>query len=183
MSALKHGFFRRGFMLCDRCVLSGKCELFVPGGECAVERKAYDGLVSELMRQYGLEGLADEILVGRVAMYLIRIARAEVYEANVGVSDASVVWGRYISGLDNTLRVLLRDLAITRTERKKLEKGDVLVDVDRLLIGLKQRSRVEKKMALRRSPTGLLIRDWRIDRYKLRRMVRGGGSAGREGDS
>jgi hypothetical protein len=183
MSALKHGFFRRGFMLCDRCVLSGKCELFVPGGECAVERKAYDGLVSELMRQYGLEGLADEILVRRVAMYLIRIARAEVYEANVGVSDASVVWGRYISGLDNTLRVLLRDLAITRTERKKLEKGDVLVDVDRLLIGLKQRSRVEKKMALRRSPMGLLIRDWRIDRYKLRRMVRGGGSAGREGDS
>jgi hypothetical protein len=85
--------------------------------------------------------------------------------------------------LDNTLRVLLRDLAITRTERKKLEKGDVLVDVDRLLIGLKQRSRVEKKMALRRSPTGLLIRDWRIDRYKLRRMVRGGGSAGQEGDS
>ena len=27
MSALKHGFFRRGFMLCDRCVLSGKCDV------------------------------------------------------------------------------------------------------------------------------------------------------------
>lgn len=183
MSALKHGFFRRGFMLCDRCVLSGKCESFVPGGECGVERKAYDSLVSELMDQYGLVGLADEILVRRVAMYLIRIARAEVYEANVGVSDASVVWGRYISGLDKTLRVLLRDLALTRAERKKLEKGDVLVDVDRLLSGLSKRSMVEKRRARKFSPTGLLIRDWRVDRRKLRRMVRGGRSAGREEDS
>ena len=41
-----------------------------------MERQAYDGLVSELLRQYGLEGLTDEILVGRVAMYLIRIVRA-----------------------------------------------------------------------------------------------------------
>jgi len=171
MSALKHGFFRRSFMLCDRCVLSGRCGSFVPGGECAVERKAYDGLVSEFMDQYGLDGLADEILVGRVAMYLIRIARAEVYEANVGVSDASVAWGRYISGLDNTLHVLLRDLALTRAERKKLEKGDVLVDVDRLLNGLKQRSRMG---AHRRSPSGLLVRDWRADRSKLRAMVQGG---------
>jgi len=53
-----------------------KGENFVPSGECDVERQAYDGLVSELLRQYGLEGLTDEILVGRVAMYLIRIVRA-----------------------------------------------------------------------------------------------------------
>jgi hypothetical protein len=76
LSALRHGFFRRGFMLCDRCVLNVKCEAHVPGGECAVERKAYDSVVSELMAQYGLEGLVDEILVERVAMYLIRVARA-----------------------------------------------------------------------------------------------------------
>jgi len=47
------------------------------------------------------DGLADLILVERVAMYLVRIARAKVYEANVGVSDFSVVWGRYIAGLDD----------------------------------------------------------------------------------
>jgi hypothetical protein len=33
LSALKHGFFRRGFMACDRCVLNAKCEAFVPAGE------------------------------------------------------------------------------------------------------------------------------------------------------
>lgn len=49
MSALKHGFFRRGLMLCDRCVLKGKCEFLVPSGECAIEKKAYDLVVSELM--------------------------------------------------------------------------------------------------------------------------------------
>ena len=173
MNALKHGFFRRGFMLCDRCVLSAKCESFVPGGECAVERKAYDFVVSELMGQYGLEGLADEILAGRVAMYLIRIARAEVYEANVGVSDESAVWGKYIAGLDSTLRVLLKDLALTRAERKKLEKGGVLVDVDQLLNGLAERSRVERRIS-GRSQMALLLKDWRANRQRLRSMVKGG---------
>jgi hypothetical protein len=153
--------------------------LFVPEGECSVERKAYDDLVSKLMRQYNLSGLADEILVRRVAMYLIRIARAEVYEANVGVSDASVVWGRYISGLDKTLMVLLRNLALTRAERKKLEKGDVLVDIDRLLNGLSKRSRVKRMLARRRSPTALLLRDWKVDRLRLRSMVEGGRSGRR----
>jgi len=173
MSALKHGFFRRGFMLCDRCVLSAKCESFVPGGECAVERKAYDCVVSELMGQYGLEGLADEILARRVAMYLIRIARAEVYEANVGVSDESAVWGKYIAGLDSTLRVLLKDLALTRAERKKLEKGGVLVDVDQLLNGLAERSRVERRIS-GRSPMYMLLKDWRTNRQRLRSIVKGG---------
>jgi hypothetical protein len=126
------------------------------------------------MSQYNLSGLADEILVRRVAMYLIRIARAEVYEANVGISDASVVWGRYISGLDKTLMVLLRDLALTRAERKKLEKGDVLVDVDRLLSSLSKRPRVKRRLARRRSPIVLLLRDWKADRLRLRSMVEGG---------
>lgn len=63
-------------MVCDRCVFNGKCELLVPGGQCGVERKAHDAIVSELKKQYGLRGLADEILVERVAMYLIRVARA-----------------------------------------------------------------------------------------------------------
>jgi hypothetical protein len=141
-----------------------------------MERKAYDRVVSELMGQYGLEGLADEILAGRVAMYLIRIARAEVYEANVGVSDTSTIWGRYIADLDKTLRSLLKDLALTRAERKKLEKGDVLVDVDRLLNGLVKKSRIFR----RRSPTGLLVTDWAADRQKLTSMAYGGGAGGKE---
>lgn len=134
MSALKHGFFRRGLMLCDRCVLNTRCEGFEPGGGCALEREAYDWLVSELMEQYELEGVADEILAGRVAMYLIRIARAEAYESAMGVTDKSVLWGKYIGGLDNTLRGIMRDLAVTRAKRKELEKGEeLMVSVDDLL--------------------------------------------------
>jgi hypothetical protein len=141
-----------------------------------VEREAYDWLCSELVGQYGLEGLVDEVLVGRVAMYLIRIARAEVYEANVGVSDASAVWGRYIGELDKGLRGLLGDLALTRAERRKLEKGDVLVDVDRLLDGLAKRTRVEGRITRRRSPAGLILEDWTVERPRLRSMIAGGGS-------
>jgi hypothetical protein len=129
----KHGFFRRGIMLCDRCILNGKCECLIPDGECAVEKKAYGEIVAELTSQYGLDGIADEILVGRVAMVLIRVARAEVYEANVEVSDSSVLWGKYISDLDRMLRAFLKDLALTRAARKKMDKSNVLVDVDELL--------------------------------------------------
>lgn len=161
-------------MLCDRCVLSGKCEFFVPDGECAVEKKAYDWVFSELMDQYDLEGLVDEILVRRVVMYLIRIARAEVYEASVGVSDTSVVWGRYIAGLDKSLRDLLKDLALTRAERKKLEKGDILVDVDRLLKGSVKKSRTARKARVRRrSPTSLLLKDWKAERRRLSFSAKG----------
>jgi len=172
VSALKHGFFRRGFMLCDRCVLGAKCESFVPGGECGVERRVYGRVVSELMKQYGLEGLADEILVGRVAMYLIRIVRAEVYEANVGVSDASVVWGKYIAGLDNVLRGLLKDLAVSRSERKKVEKHDMFIDVERLLNGLARKSEARAAEARRTSVFRLVLMDWTFERKKLLSPVR-----------
>ena len=149
-----------------------------------MERKAYDWIVSRLMLQYELGGLADEILVGRVAMYLIRIARAEVYEANVGVSDASVVWGRYVTGLDNTLRVLLKDLALTRSERKKLEKGDVLVNVDRLLKRLAKRSTVKRRVLVqRRSPLSLLLKDWKAERRKLSFIAEGDDDVKGEEDS
>ena len=181
-------------MLCDRCVLNGKCESSVPGGECAVESKAFDWLSSELMAQYGLEGLVDEILVGRVAMYLIRIARAEVYEANVGVSGASVAWGRYIVDLDESLRGLLRDLSLTRADKRRLERDDVFVDVDRLLSrlalrakenedrkprkfpvdGLSGDSLIERIVTRGPSPMVLLMRDWTAEKPKLESLIRHG---------
>lgn len=135
MGNVKHGFFRAGFMLCDRCVLNARCASFVPAGECSVEGKTFDLIVTELFDQYGLEGLADEILAGRVAMNLIRIARAEAYEANVGFSNASVAWGVFIACLERNMRLFLKDLALLRIERKRVEKDDVLVDVNRLLAG------------------------------------------------
>jgi hypothetical protein len=167
VSALKHGFFRRGFMLCDRCVLNGKCELLVPGGECGVERKAFDSIVSELKMQYGLEGLADEILAERVAMYLIRVARAEVYEANVGVSSSSVAWGRYIADLDKMLRVFLRELVLTRASQKSMRKNDVLTDVDELLSAVVRKGRAEPRIFRRRSPARSLVTDWELEKRRL----------------
>ncbi|MCW4023984.1 MAG: hypothetical protein NWF01_02990, partial [Candidatus Bathyarchaeota archaeon] len=134
MSALKHGFFRSGFMLCDRCVQNGDCKQFRVGGECAREKRVFGKFVRELCDEFELEGVADRILVERVAMYLIRIARAEAYESFVGVSEKSVVWGGYISRLDNTLRGLMNDLAVTRVKRLQLEKsGSLLVSVDELI--------------------------------------------------
>ena len=172
MSALKHGFFRRGFMLCDRCVLNGKCELLTPGGECGVERKAYDTIVLELKEQYGLKGLADEILAERVAMYLIRVARAEVYEAQVGFSSSSVAWGKYIADLDKMLRIFLRELVLTRASQKSMRKKDVLTDVDDLLTAVARKGRAEPSIFRRRSPARSLINDWKVEKRRLTALRR-----------
>lgn len=167
-------------MLCDRCVLNTKCERFEPGGECALEREGYDWLVSELTEQYELEGVADEILAGRVAMYLIRIARAETYESMVGVTDKSVSWGKYISRLDNTLRGVMRDLAVTRAKRKQLEKGEeLMVSVDDLLKKFVEKSDAETKKFVRvqkrrkvRAPMRRVLTDWRRECRRLRVTIR-----------
>jgi hypothetical protein len=173
MSALKHGFFKAGFMLCDRCALNVKCEHFKPGDRCLLERKAFDKVVSELMEEFELESVADRILVERAAMYLIRIARAEAYEAAVGVTEKSVLWGVYISRLDNTLRGLLNDLAVTRVKRKHVEKDEaLLVSVDEVLKKFaKAESKIEKRRAMLVQGKALL-RSWRRERCKLRMNVK-----------
>lgn len=203
MSALKHGFFRVGFMLCDRCVLNARCERFVPGGECVLEREAYEETVKKLMDQYGLEGLADEILASRVAMYLIRIARVEGYESTVGVTDKSVLLGKYITQLDNTLRRLMNDLAVTRAKRKQFEKSErLMVGVDDLLKKFIRECepRTKKRRVCRREPAKrrakkhvvverrgrkvvimeALLKDWRRESRRLRQIIERGEKGGEE---
>jgi hypothetical protein len=170
-------------MLCDRCVLNGRCERHVPGGECAVEREGFAGVVSELKAQYGLDGLADEILLERVGMYLVRVARAEVYEANVGVSSGSVAWGKYIARLDGMLRELLRELALTRASRKSLQRNDVLADVDDLLSVVVRKTRAEPPQVSRRcAHTSSLFRDWTTEKHRLSVYLRRA-PCGSKGDS
>ncbi len=167
MSNYKHGAFGRGFMLCDRCVLNTKCDSHVPGGECGIERKAYDSLTSELLGQYELTGLGDEICVSRAAMYLIRIARTEVYEAQLGVSSDSVLLGKYIANLDKMLRVYLRELCVTRSSQRILSRNDVLADVDDLLSSVAKKAKVGSRISRRGTRMQHLLRDWTLERSRL----------------
>jgi len=180
VSAVKHGVFKAGFMLCDRCVLNTRCEQFKPGGECVREKEAYERTVKKLKTQYDLEGLADEILASRVAMYLIRIARAENYESVVGVSDDSVRWGRYISRLDNTLRGLMNDLAVTRVKRKQLDKEEkLMISLDKLLSTFARKRKAKRRKLVRRDQYELLadpftglFQEWKRESKELRRKIR-----------
>jgi hypothetical protein len=172
MSALKHGFFRAGFMLCDRCALNAKCEHFKPGDRCLLERKAFENVVSELMEEFELESVADRILVERAAMYLIRIARAEAYEAAVGVTEKSALWGVYISRLDNTLRGLLNDLAVTRLKRKQLEKNEaLLVSVDEVLRKFAKAEGEQKRRLVALTQRKELLSSWKRESRKLRMAI------------
>jgi len=165
-------------MLCDRCASNGGCERFVPKARCWVEQEAFGKVVLQLTEEFELDCVADRILVERAAMYLIRIMRAEAYEAGMGVTEKSVQWGMYISRLDNTVRGLFNDLAISRGKRKQFERGEaLLVSLDEVL---KKFAKVEQKTLepdaekrrLARLPRMMLWRRWRREYPKLRQAAR-----------
>jgi len=173
-------------MLCDRCALNAECKHFQPKGQCLLEKRAFEKVVSELIDEFELESVADRILVERAAMYLIRIARAEAYEVAVGVTEKSALWGAYISRLDNTLRGLFNDLALTRVKRKQLEKNEaLLVSVDEVLkkfarAKAEPRKREEIEVEKRRAvaPRRALLTSWRREYEKLSLTIRRGKSVG-----
>ncbi len=181
MSATKHGLFRSGFMLCDRCVSRAKCESFKPGGECGLEEKRFHETVEELTEKYDLDSSADRILVKRLAMYLIRIMRAEVYEAEVGVGEESMSLEAHIAKMDSVLRGLFKDLAINRGKRLQLEKGDGLLvsldDVMRKFARFEKESAKSAKKGIKArkvclSPRAELWSMWENDYPKLRLMLK-----------
>jgi hypothetical protein len=132
-------------MLCDRCASNGGCEHFAPKSRCWVEQEAFGKVVLQLTDEFELDSVADKILVERAAMYLVRITRAEAYEAGKGVSDKSAQFGNYISRMDNTVRGLFNDLAISRGKRRQHDHGEaLLVSLDEVL---KKFAKAEQKTA------------------------------------
>jgi hypothetical protein len=154
-----------------------------------VEREAFGKIVVQLTEEFELDSVADRILVERAAMYLIRIMRAEAYEAASGVSEKSAQWGMYISRLDNTVRGLFNDLAISRGKRKQFERGEaLLVSLDEVV---KKFAKAEQKALepdaekrrLARSPRWVLLRRWRREYPKLRQVAMRRISSGQAEDS
>jgi hypothetical protein len=152
-----------------------------------LERRAFERVVSELMGEFELESVADRILVERATMYLIRIARAEAYESAVGVTESSALWGGYISRLDNTLRGLLNDLALTRVKRKQLEKNEaLLVSLDEVIqkfvkVGAVPRKRVKVEVEEQRAffvQRRAVLTSWRREYRKFSLTVCRGKNVG-----
>jgi hypothetical protein len=143
-----------------------------------VEREAFGKIVLQLTEEFELDSVADRILVERAAMYLIRIMRAEAYEAARDVTEKSAQWGMYISRLDNTVRGLFNDLAISRGKRKQFERGEaLLVSLDEVLKKFaKSEQKTLKPEAERKrlvqSPRWALLRKWRREYPKLRQAAR-----------
>lgn len=174
-------------MLCDRCASSAECKHFQPKSRCTLEKEVFEKVVSELMEEFELESVADRILVERAAMYLVRIARAEAYESLVGITEKSALWRSYISRLDNTLRGLLNDLALTRVKRKQLEKNEaLLVSLDEVIhkfvkAGSMPRKHVKVEAAKHRAffvQRRALLIDWRREYAKLSLTARRGKDVG-----
>jgi hypothetical protein len=127
LRAIKHGAYDLGFLPCDRCNSNSSCEQFMPKGRCPIEQKIFSKIVAELTEEFDLDSLADKILVERAAMYMIRILRAEAYDAGKGISEKGSAVGVYIARLDTVLRGLFSDLAVSRSKRKQSERGEALL--------------------------------------------------------
>jgi len=141
-----------------------------------LEKEVYESLVSELVDEYYLDKVADTILVNRAAMYMIRLARGEAYEARVGVSEKSMEWGKYIGRLDNSLRGLMRDLALTRSKRKEGEKDSLSVDIERLLRQVQLKVGSDRGiMDKAKFPMGLLLEEWKAEQVADHRGRGNGG--------
>ena len=134
MSATRHGFFRLGFMVCDRCAFNARCDRFVPGGECIFEKEIFDRVVGEFSVAYGLDLVADRVLVELAALNAIRLMRVWNYESAVGFGSESQALGVYTGRLEKSLVRLLRELAVSRGGRGKMggSKG-LLVDVRQVM--------------------------------------------------
>jgi uncharacterized NAD(P)/FAD-binding protein YdhS len=141
-----------------------------------MEQEAFGKIVLQLTEEFELDNVADRILVERAAMYLVRIMRAEAYEATKDVTERSAQWGMYISRLDNILRGLFNDLAISRGKRKQFERGEaLLVSLDEVLkkfAKAEQKVPEAEKRRLVQSPRRALLRKWRREYPKLRQAVR-----------
>jgi hypothetical protein len=187
LRATKHGAYEAGFLPCDRCASNGSCEHFTPKARCWVEQDVFGKIVLQLTEEFELDSLADKILVERAAMYLVRIMRAEAYEASKGMSDKSAQLGMYIGRLDNVVRGLFNDLAISRGKRMQFERGEaLLVSLDEVVKKFAKTEpereeeqpeqeapepQIEKKRLIQ-SPRRALLRKWRREYPKLRQAAR-----------
>jgi hypothetical protein len=180
VSASKHGLFTAGFMHCDRCISNAKCNRFVPGNQCVLEQETFDRIVSEITDEYDLDDVADKIYIERGAMYLIRIMRAEAYEAAVGMNEKTVYWDTYIGRLDNMLRGLFSDLAINRAKRLKNDQvNGMLVDLDNVMHKLTREKKKSSQilnpaLKMRRlSVRKELLAMWEKDYAKFKSALKG----------
>jgi hypothetical protein len=177
VSALKHGLFHAAFMLCDRCAANANCESFTPKSRCQIELDVFEKIVAGLTEEFEMDSLADKILVERAAMYLVRIMRAEAYDASVGITEKTAFWGYYITKLDKMLRGLFDDLAISRRKRKQLDKGEaLLVSIDEVIKKFNQNTTEPSNSALRQDTVAHMRRTicvkWRREYPKLASTLR-----------
>jgi hypothetical protein len=191
LRAIKHGAYESGFLPCDRCSSNGGCEHFKPKARCQIEQDTFNRIVDQLIEEFELESLPDKILVERAAMYLIRILRAEAFDAGKGISEKGSAVGVYIARLDTVLRGLFSDLAVSRSKRKQLERGEsLLVSLDEVVkkfvkaespkpakpvqVTLEVPALQVERKRLAQNPRRELLQSWQEEYPRLRETARRG---------
>lgn len=151
---LKFGLNFQEIMLCPCAPYANtcmrKCEIQDADGvdRCAIEQDMIDSISSAFIEEYELDDVADMLMLSRLTMTMVRIARAEknivkygeLVERTRSQPNGSVeIWmeqnpsGNIVNQLDSRLQAWLKALALSRDARSNLELTNARVDIAQLL--------------------------------------------------
>ena len=133
----------------DTC--THQCELQDADGvnRCVIEQSMINSISAAFIEEYDLDNVSDMLMLSRLAMTMVRIARAEnnivkygeLIERSRSSPTGVEVWMEaspsttIVNQLDARLQAWLKSLAVSRDSRSNLELTNTRVDIARVLSG------------------------------------------------
>lgn len=117
---------------------------------CAIEQSMIDTMSAAFIEEYDLDDVSDMLMLSRLTMTMVRIARAEnnivkygelIERSRASPNGAVEVWmeaspsSTIVNQLDSRLQAWLKSLAVSRDSRANLELTNTKVDIAKVLSG------------------------------------------------
>lgn len=116
---------------------------------CIIEQSMIDSITAAFIDEYELDNVSDMLMLSRLAMTMVRIARAEnnivkygeLIERSRSSPTGVEIWMEaspsttIVNQLDSRLQAWLKSLAVSRDSRSNLELTNTKVDIARVLSG------------------------------------------------
>ena len=134
----------------DTCM--HQCELQDADGveRCIIEQSMIDSITAAFINEYELDNVSDMLMLSRLAMTMVRIARAEnnivkygelIERSRSSPNGMVEKWFEaspsttIVNQLDSRLQAWLKSLAVSRDSRSNLELTNTRVDIAKVLSG------------------------------------------------
>lgn len=133
----------------DTCIHQNKLQDADGVERCIIEQSMIDSITAAFIDEYELDNVSDMLMLSRLAMTMVRIARAEnnivkygeLIERSRSSPTGVEIWMEaspsttIVNQLDSRLQAWLKSLAVSRDSRSNLELTNTKVDIARVLSG------------------------------------------------